>query len=100
MAVYLICFDKKLHHAKHYIGFSKTEDSIQKRLETHKKGNGSRLLNALNKAKIDYKIVRVWPDADGKFERKLKKRGESKVFCPICNPKSWHKNGEYKNEKV
>ncbi len=80
--VYLICFEKKYHHAKHYIGFA--ESDVEKRLEKHRKGQGAKLLKALNKAGINYSVVRVWEDVDRHFERKLKNCKNSKRYCPYC----------------
>jgi hypothetical protein len=81
--VYLICFDKRLCHAKHYIGYTPDEEA-DKRLATHKAGRGSRLLAALNKKGIGYKVVRTWPNEDRAFERKLKNQKHSARLCPCC----------------
>ena len=91
--VYLICFDEKYHHAKHYVGYA--EEGIEQRLERHKRGNGSRLLRAVKEAGIDFNIVRVWKDVDRYFERKLKRQKNSKRFCPVCNKK--FRRGKSKN---
>ena len=40
---YLICLDQPYFHARHYVGFS---DDIQRRIQTHRKGQGSPLLAA------------------------------------------------------
>lgn len=64
--VYLVCFEEKFHHAKHYIGF--TQGSIEDRFDKHKRGHGAKLLKALNEKGIDYEIVRVWEDVDYDFE--------------------------------
>lgn len=87
--VYLICFDEKIHHAKHYIGYTK---NVEKRYKRHKAGTGSRLLKALNKRGIDYRVVRTW-EGDKKWERKLKKRKNAKKLCPVCNPAGYYKQG-------
>lgn len=89
--VYLLHFDKKFSHIQHYIGFTK---DLDKRMEYHKNGNGSKLLNALNKNNINYNIVRTW-DEDGNFERRLKHLKNAPKLCPICNVISWRKNGVF-----
>lgn len=78
--VYIIHFDEKFHHAQHYIGFAL---NVEGRFFYHKKGAGSKLLAALNRAGIDYKIVRVF-EGDRNLERKLKKRKNTAAICPIC----------------
>ena len=88
--VYLIHFNKKLCHAQHYIGSS---HNISKRIKRHNNCKGARLLEVLHKNNIHYKLVRVWNKAEIAFERYLKNRKKSWKLCPICNSKSWFKNG-------
>ena len=78
--VYIIHFDEKFHHAGHYIGFAL---NVEGRLYYHKKGTGSKLLAALNRAGIGYKIVRVLA-GDRNLERKLKNKKNTAALCPIC----------------
>ena len=85
--VYLIHFDKPLGNpkkkhgqAQHYIGY--TED-LKTRLEEHERGNGAKIMAAVSKRGIPWKIVRVWT-GDGNFERKLKNRKNAKHLCPLC----------------
>lgn len=80
--VYLIHFDSPLHHAKHYLGWTKNLDA---RLEEHRKGNGSKLLAALRRAGISWRLVRTWDNVDRHFERKLKKRKKATQFCSACS---------------
>ena len=80
--VYLICFDKKFYHCKHYIGFC--YDDVEARLARHRAGHGARLLRAVNLAGIGYHVVKVWHDVDKHFERRLKNYRKSKSFCPCC----------------
>lgn len=84
--VYLIHFETKYKHCNHYIGYCE-DGHLLKRFKRHKRGDGAKLLRALNIAGIDYYIIRVWEDGDRDFERKLKNTKNSKRFCPICNPK-------------
>lgn len=78
--VYLIHFNEPYHHARHYIGFT---NDIEERFKRHCAGNGSKLLNAVSKAGIDFKIVRLWRGCRN-FERKLKRRKKSSTLCPKC----------------
>jgi hypothetical protein len=71
---------KKYQCAKHYLGWS--EDLIT-RLIAHKKGNGSRLVQVINDAGIEWQLARVW-NGDRFLERQLKKRGGRSRLCPVC----------------
>src|ERR1700677_1755041 len=82
--VYLLCFDKKFKHAKHYIGYANTPKSFEKRLACHRKGQGAKLMAAIAKAGIEFKVARTWDTGDRNFERKLKNRKKSSELCPIC----------------
>lgn len=86
--VYLIHFDQKLHHAQHYIGFvDEPTHKLERRIEYHRKGQGSKLLKALVQKQIQFSVVRTWPEGDRNFERSLKNKKRASQFCPICNPK-------------
>lgn len=80
--VYLICFDSRLSHAKHYIGYA---NDIAKRIKRHRSNQGAKLLRALNLAGIAWHVVRVWKNKNREFERSLKNRKKSSFFCPMCN---------------
>lgn len=82
--VYLIHFEKPYKHAKHYSGFCES-GNLEARLERHRSGNGSKLLNIIQKAGITWKVVRTCEDGTRDFERSLKKRAATRN-CPICNP--------------
>lgn len=79
--VYLIHFETNYKRARHYIGYT---EKFEARMECHRKGKGSHLLNAVNKAGIPWSVVRTWPDKDGNFERKLKNRKNASQLCPVC----------------
>ncbi len=88
MAVYLIHFSEPIsprHTTRHYIGYAV---DVQKRLEAHQSGTGSRLCQIANQRGIAYSVVRVWPDGDRRFERHLKNKKNAKRLCPICQ--KWH----------
>lgn len=95
--VYLICLSIKLHHSKHYIGWSH-KDKLSKRIKAHRNNSGSRFLRACNQNNIDYKVTRVWRNKDGNFERYLKNMKSSKYLCPCCNPETWRNRG--KDERI
>ncbi len=82
--VYLLCFDKKFKHAKHYIGYAENQRTFEARMKHHAKGSGSRLMAAIAKAGIGFCVARTWPDGDRNFERKLKNRKKAAELCPHC----------------
>lgn len=84
MTVYLLHFAEPYKHAKHYMGF--TED-LDARLDHHRAGTGSRLMEVITKAGIGFEVARTWP-GDRKLERKLKNRKDAPKLCPVCNPKA------------
>ena len=83
--VYLIHFQKKLHHAQHYIGF--VDADLLQRIELHKSNRGAKLLRAVNNEGIEWQVVRVWMEGDRHFERILKNCKKSSRFCPVCGKK-------------
>jgi predicted GIY-YIG superfamily endonuclease len=80
--VYLICFSKKLSHAKHYIGW--TEKPLEERIADHKSGKGAKILAHLAKVGIPFKVVKTWENETGHFEQKLKRQKNSRHHCPNC----------------
>jgi hypothetical protein len=87
MYVYLIHFKTRLHHAGHYIGFSKCLDF---RIACHREGSGARLIRAITRLGIPWIVIRTW-GVDGQgYERWLKRQKHSSRFCPICNPRLTH----------
>jgi len=83
--VYILHFDRKLHHAQHYIGFvDHPAHTLEKRLEYHRKGQGSKLLKAVVAAGINFKVADIWIDGDRNFERSLKNKKKASKLCPIC----------------
>lgn len=84
MAVYLIHFSKPLAHARHYLGFADTPESIPSRLERHRSGHGAKLTKAATAAGIEFEITRIWVDGTRDFERKLKNQKQGPKLCPLC----------------
>jgi predicted GIY-YIG superfamily endonuclease len=79
--VYLIHFVPAYKQARHYTGYA---DDIQRRVAQQQAGEGARLPQVAVAAGCQLLLVRVWPGADRKFERKLKKRKNAPRLCPIC----------------
>lgn len=94
--VYLLHFTRTYKHAGHYIGFTMSE-TVQERMERHRKGSGSKLIRVHVEAGGDFVLARTW-DGDRRFERKLKKRGGAARICPICNPETAMRRANYERE--
>jgi len=86
--IYLICFEEKFQHAGHYLGFVEDEnDGLEKRLQLHRSGNGSRLLRAVAAAGINFDVVRTWSGRSRSDERKMKNAGGGCRYCLKCKHK-------------
>ncbi len=85
--VYLICFDEKLAHAKHYLGSS---CFLDERLAQHAAGTGARLMEVITDASISWQLARLWECESEPEMRQLEKyykhRHNSGQICPRCNP--------------
>jgi len=84
--IYLIHFERPLHHARHYLGFCE-DGGLEARLERHATGRGSKLMKAVQQAGIRWCVVRTWPDGTRDEERRLKNRKNTPCLCPVCTQK-------------
>jgi predicted GIY-YIG superfamily endonuclease len=82
MCVYLICFERPLQHAHHYIGWAK---DLDRRLEHHRAGTGANLMRVVGEAGIGWSVARVWPGEGRDFERRLKNTHNVRRYCPVCS---------------
>lgn len=78
--VYLLHFERPLHHARHYLGFT---TALDERLEAHRAGRGARLVEVFTALGIGFEVVRTWR-GDRHFERRLKRQKHSWKHCPRC----------------
>ncbi len=54
--IYLIHFETKLaDHAQHYLGFVEKPECLEKRLRTHRSGQGAKILRGCEKAGIKWR---------------------------------------------
>jgi hypothetical protein len=81
MMIYLIHFDRPLHHARHYLGYC-ADGTLEVRLIRHRAGRGARLLAVLRELNIGWRVVRVF-EGDRKIERRLKANSRVRL-CPVC----------------
>lgn len=88
--IYIIHFDEKLHHAQHYVGYCK-EERFELRLLEHGTGIGAKIIRALIKKNIHYRVAVTFP-GDRKVERKIKNQKNTRRYCPICK-KNHQTNG-------
>jgi predicted GIY-YIG superfamily endonuclease len=90
MSVYLLHFEKPIsdrHTCQHYLGYA---DDVTARVNAHRTNRGARLTAVANERGITYTVVKIWPDGDRTFERKLKNQKNSRQFCPICQHQVAH----------
>lgn len=80
--VYLIHLSEPMSHSQHYIGW--TSQTLPKRLEQHRKGQGAHFLKIASNRGIKLLLVRVW-SGTRRLERKLKNGKYGKRICPLCN---------------
>ncbi len=78
--VYLIHFDKPLHHARHYVGFS---EDLPGRIQKHRNGQGAAFMKAIAKEHISWHVSHIW-DGDRTFERMVKDQHHASHLCPTC----------------
>lgn len=86
--IYLIHFEQALGdldnphgQARHYLGYT---DNLKARLEAHRSGKGSRLMEVVKERGIEWVLVRTWPGDRG-IEKQLKRQKNSPRLCPLCN---------------
>ena len=84
MCVYLLHFDRPYKHAKHYTGWTRSEQTLAARVEHHRNGTGARLMEVVSAAGIGFTVARTWPDGDKAQERRLKRSGAASRYCPLC----------------
>lgn len=83
--LYIIHFNRQFKHARHYVGIAKDPN---KRLRKHLSGHGAMLLKAVIAAGIKVRINIIGEfkgySAAHLAESALKKRHNTKHYCPIC----------------
>ena len=80
--MYLLHFRPHYKHARHYLGYS---TDVAARLGEHQRGAGARLTQVAVANGTVLELVRVWK-GDRKVERRLKRRKNTPLLCPLCNP--------------
>ena len=80
--VYILHLNRPHHHAKHYVGF--TMNTVEGRLNHHRRGIGSKFLKAVMGTGNNFELVRIFENADRHFERWVKDQKQTEGFCPVC----------------
>jgi len=93
--IYLLHFSQKLHHAQHYLGYTR---NVKKRVAQHLRGEGSPLVKAVVAAGIEVSLA--WTaEGDRNDERRYKNAKRLSQFCPQCRYRGRHgEKGETKSE--
>lgn len=81
--IYVICFaSTPLRHACHYTGWTL---DLEARLALHRRGRGSSLMAAVERAGICWVLAGSWPGTPND-EHALKRLGTARQWCPACRP--------------
>jgi hypothetical protein len=71
-------FDHPYRHARHYLGWTTNLDA---RLQSHRRGNGSRLISVITAAGVDLHLVQTWR-GDRNLERRIKTKRRARPLLP------------------
>lgn len=87
--IYIMHFTEKLHHAQHYIGFSRAPLT---RIAKHRQNcSGTKIIEACHERGIGLVEGNIIPVPHYSFERRLKRYKKAQVFCKYCNPEGYSK---------
>lgn len=85
--IYLLHFDRPLHHARHYLGCT---PNLERRLQEHRSGDSraARIMQVIHALGIGFQVARTWVVRDGLTkEAHLKNHYKNSAdLCPICRP--------------
>lgn len=79
--IYLLHFERRLHHAGHYVGWAKR---LAQRLAHHEAGTGARLTQVVRERGVGWVCARTWK-GDRSAERRIKQRKDAPRLCPLCS---------------
>ena len=81
--VYILHLNTPLAHARHYVGWSKNEQTLSARLDHHATGHGARFTKVCVERGITWQLAATLP-GDRNDERALKNKKHTARYCPIC----------------
>jgi hypothetical protein len=84
--VYILHFSEKIYHAQHYVGFcQKLNPNLYNRIEKHWKGKSRvALMKKVSRKKINFVVAKIYLGVNQDFERDLKNKKKSSLYCPVC----------------
>jgi len=86
IAVYLLHFERPIHHVQHYLG-STIVGRLDKRMQEHASGRGAALTREAVRRGIGWTIGATWITADRELEQRKKKIRKYSRNCFCCqNP--------------
>ena len=91
--LYLLHFERPLRNgSQHYLGYSKDEKTLKRRIQSHRKGldwqnGGAKITQHLYEDGIGFKVVRVWKGTPYD-EKRLKSYHNHKRYCTLCRKKT------------
>jgi len=78
--IYLLHYDRPLHHAQHYLGSCDDPQRIQ---DHGDRTSRARLPHVFSELEIQFVVTGTW-EGGRTGERKLKNQKNAHVLCPIC----------------
>lgn len=72
--IYILEFERKLAHAKFYVGWTRDESTLSHRIEHHRQGTGARITAAASERGIAFDVIAIIPDGTRQLERQIKNR--------------------------
>ena len=83
--VYLLHFKEKIFHAQHYVGFVQSKENFHNRISKHWKGKSNvALMKKVSQLKVPFVVAKIYLGVNQDFERSLKNKKKTRMFCPIC----------------
>jgi predicted GIY-YIG superfamily endonuclease len=78
--VYLLCLERPVGRARHYLG--STTDLVR-RVAQHRAGRGGTLPAIAARLGIAFAVARQWPGGV-REEQRIRRRGDYRRLCPLC----------------
>lgn len=84
--IYVLHFERALHHAQHYTGCT---ENLPARLRAHAYGTGARLTEVIREQGIEWRLgglIQCSKRRMRQLERHLKDMKNAGMYCEFCNP--------------
>lgn len=83
MLVYLLCDLARQSKTRHYIGSTRPE-MWKRRMQDHLAGNGCETTRRMLRQGAVLHLAAIWPADSRDFEKRVKRGGHFKNYCPVC----------------